>query len=125
MAKNAVMTYQKKLGKIGETIAAKYLEGEGYHLLERNFNTRFGEIDLVMLDENCVVFVEVKTRTTTGFGHPEDSITPLKLEKLENAALLWLEAHPESPDDWRIDVIAILLDHQKGVKNLQHFINTS
>lgn len=118
------MTYQKRVGKIGEAIAAKHLAGKGYQILEQSFTARFGEIDLVALDKDCIVFVEVKARTTVGFGHPEESITASKLEKLENTALLWLEAHPESPDDWRIDVIAILLDHQNNVRDLQHFINT-
>ena len=118
------MTYQKNLGKIGERIAADYLVNKGYQLLDQNFTARHGEIDLVALDAGCVVFVEVKTRTSNTFGHPEDSITPVKLDKLETAALLWLEAHPEAPDDWRMDVIAILLDHQNHVRDLKHFINT-
>jgi putative endonuclease len=118
------MTYQKRIGKIGEAIAAKHLASKGYQILDQNFTSRFGEIDLVALDKDCVAFVEVKTRTTVGFGHPEESITESKLEKLENTALLWLEAHPEAPDDWRIDVIAILLDHQNNVRELKHFVNT-
>jgi putative endonuclease len=115
------MTYQKRLGNAGELIAEEYLTRQGFQILEKNFNSRYGEIDLVAIDLNCVVFIEVKTRTSTEFGNPEDSISPSKLLKLENAALLWMEAHPEAPDDWRIDVIAILLDHQKNVKDLRHF----
>lgn len=118
------MTYQKRIGKIGEHIAAGYLQENGYQVLDQNFNARYGEIDLIALDADCVVFVEVKTRTTDSFGNPEDSITSAKMERLQNAALLWLEAHPEAPEDWRLDVIAIVLDHQKQVKDLQHFINT-
>ena len=117
------MTYQQHIGKIGEDIAANYLLEKGYQVLDQNFNARYGEIDLVALDVGCVVFVEVKTRTTAAFGNPEDSITPAKLEKLENAALLWLQAHPEAPDDWRMDVIAILIDHHNNEKELKHFLN--
>lgn len=117
------MTYQQHIGKVGEAIAANYLLDKGYQMLDQNFKARYGEIDLVALDAECVVFVEVKTRTTSAFGNPEDSITPAKLQKLENAALLWLQAHPEAPDDWRMDAIAILIDHQNNVKELKHFLN--
>lgn len=117
------MTYQQRIGKLGESIAAHYLLVKGYQVLDQNFIARYGEIDLVALDAGCVVFVEVKTRTTAAFGNPEDSITPAKLEKLENAALLWLQAHPDAPDDWRMDVIAILIDHQNTVKDIKHFMN--
>lgn len=117
------MTYQKQIGNTGERIAADYLLKKGYQVLDQNFNVRFGEIDLVALDDDCVVFVEVKTRTSTAFGNPEDSVTASKIEKMENSALLWLQAHPEAPDNWRMDVIAILVDHQHNVRDLQHFLN--
>lgn len=117
------MTYQKRIGKIGEQIAADYLADIGYQLLDRNFNVPYGEIDLVAFEAEMVVFVEVKTRTSKSFGLPEDSVTPAKLEKMHNAAVLWLQAHPEAPDDWRIDVIAILIDQHHHVLDLQHFIN--
>ena len=117
------MTYQKRIGKIGEQIAADYLADNGYQLVGKNFNVPYGEIDLIELDGDMVVFVEVKTRTSKTFGLPEDSVTPAKLEKMQNAAVMWLQAHPDAPDDWRIDVIAILIDHQHNVLDLQHFIN--
>lgn len=117
------MTYQKQIGDLGERIAADYLEGKGYHLVDHNFTTRYGELDLVALEGGNLVFVEVKTRTSATFGTPEASVTPVKMERIQNAALLWLQAHPEYPDDWRVDVIAILLSHGKEVQDLQHFIN--
>ena len=57
------MTYQNRIGKIGEQIAAEYLADNGYQLLDRNFNVRYGEIDLIAFETDIVVFVEVKTRT--------------------------------------------------------------
>jgi len=117
------MTYQKQIGDIGEDIAAEYLEGLGYQLLDRNYHTRYGELDLIVMDLENIVFVEVKTRTSDTFGTPESSVSAGKLERLQNAALLWLQAHPDVNDDWRVDVIAILIDHQKKIKDIQHFIN--
>lgn len=117
------MTYQRKIGDKGEQIAADYLADRGYQLLDKNFITRFGELDLVADEAGTVVFVEVKTRTSTTFGLPEASVTPTKMDRIQNAGLLWLQAHPEAPGDWRIDVIAIMIDHQGEILDIQHFIN--
>lgn len=117
------MTYQRDIGNKGEQLAADHLADQGYQLLDHNFHTRYGELDLVMLDRGIIVFVEVKTRTSTAFGSPEDSITPSKMEHIQNAGLLWLQEHPEAPDDWRIDVISILMDRCGQLQNIQHFIN--
>ncbi len=121
------MTYQKQIGNLGEMLAEKFLEEHGYQILDRNFTTRYGEIDLVAVEAETenVIFVEVKTRTTNTYGEPEDSITPAKMERLQNAALLWLQAHPDATDDWRIDVISIQLDRQQSIRDIQHFINVS
>jgi putative endonuclease len=119
------MTYQQHVGKTGEALAAKYLEDRGYQIIEQNFTSRYGELDLVARDGDSIVFVEVKTRTSSAFGEPEDSVTPEKLERIINTALLWLQANPDQPDDWRIDVVAILMDHQNQIEDIQHFINVA
>ena len=115
------MTYQQQIGRKGENIAADYLTNKGYRLLEQNYHTRYGELDLVMSHGGMIVFVEVKTRTSRTFGAPETSITPTKLEHLINAGLLWLQEHPEAPDDWRIDVVSIFLSRQTNSPEIQHF----
>lgn len=117
------MTYQREIGDLGEALAADYLKGKGYQLLDQHFTTRYGELDLVMQELDTIIFVEVKTRTSETFGLPETSITPEKLEKIHNAGLLWLQDHPDSPDDYRVDVVAIQLDQQKHIRDLRHFIN--
>jgi len=117
------MTYQKEIGNKGEQLAADYLKDKGYHLLDYNFHTRYGELDLVMLEKGIIVFVEVKTRTSNAFGLPEESITPSKMEHIQNAGLLWLQEHPEAPDDWRVDVVSILMDRNREPLNIKHFIN--
>lgn len=117
------MTYQKQIGDLGEKFAATHLRNLGYRLLEANYITRYGELDLVMQDSDCIVFVEVKTRTSTMFGTPESNITPPKFERLCNAGLLWMQSHPEAPDNWRVDAVAILLSPQRTVLDIQHFIN--
>ena len=117
------MTYQQRIGSEGEDFAAQYLQSRGFEILDQNYHSRYGELDLVAEHDRCIVFIEVKTRTSDRFGLPEASVTPEKLEKINNTGLLWLQDHPEAPDDWRIDVIAIIMDKDNKVTDIQHFID--
>lgn len=109
-------TRKQQIGRWGENVAAYYLEKKGYQIIARNVRTPRGEIDLVALQNapgrECLVFVEVKTRTNEHFGLPEEAVDERKLEHLFLTAEVYLEAylrdHPEwNGRDWRIDVIAI------------------
>ncbi|MFU8827307.1 MAG: YraN family protein, partial [Brevefilum sp.] len=86
-------------------------------------NNVIGTLNLLQAMQNAGVDRFIFSSTAATFGNPEDSVTPAKIERMENAALLWLQAHPEAPEDWRMDVIAILIDRQAQVNDLQHFIN--
>ena len=116
-------TYQQHTGQQGEDLAADFLQEQGYQILDRNYHSRFGEVDLVAEKDQTIVFVEVKARTNDRFGLPEESVTPEKLEKIYDTALLWLQEHPDKPDDWRVDVIAIQMDQTHQAKDIQHFID--
>lgn len=94
-------------GKVGEDFAVSLLKKRGYKILTRNFRSRFGEIDIIALDGDTLVFVEVKTRWSRKFGVPEESITPLKLRHLEKTVDYFKMLHPNTPDSMRIDVVAI------------------
>ncbi len=98
---------RKALGEWGEAQAEAYLVRRGYKIIERNFRTPEGEIDLVVLDDQVLVFVEVKTRTSEAFGRPEAAITDRKLAHLSAAAEAYLQQNPDLDWDCRIDVIAI------------------
>ena len=104
----ATNNYRQRLGAWGELQAENYLLARGLVLLERNFRTRYGEIDLVMQYEGQLVFVEVKTRSNIKFGQPEQSVTPLKQEHLLLAAQQYLVDHQDTTDNWRVDVVAIV-----------------
>jgi putative endonuclease len=94
------------IGRWGEEIAAKYLVGKGYMLLARNVRTPYGEIDLLCQHATQIVFVEVKTRTSSTLGYPEDSVTPRKQAHMLSSAEYYLQAH-ELNEDWQFDVIAV------------------
>lgn len=102
------MSYRQTVGRWGENIAADYLEKSGYHIIGRNTHMARGELDLVAQKDNLVIFVEVKTRTSSDYGFPEDAITPKKKKHLYEAAQLYLNnSLPDFNGDWRIDVVAV------------------
>ena len=98
---------RKQLGRWGEDVARKHLEERGYSILDTNYRSDYGEVDIVALEGNAVVFVEVKTRRDRTFGRPEESVTAAKQEKLIETAQAYLQENPDLPEDWRIDVVAI------------------
>ncbi|MEL7625708.1 MAG: YraN family protein [Anaerolineaceae bacterium] len=99
--------YRKKLGAWGETFAIDYLAKLGYELLEKNYYTRHGEIDLIMKSEDQLVAVEVKTRKSKTFGIAEYSITHKKYQAMQAAMAVYFENHPEKGPDWQLDVLII------------------
>ena len=98
---------RKALGDMGERWAREYLERNGYRIREINFRCREGEIDIIAEHEGCLVFVEVRTKTGTAFGSPEESVTAAKQEKLVSVAASYLQTHDGLPTEWRIDVVAV------------------
>jgi putative endonuclease len=138
-------------GKIGEDAAASFLKKSGYTIIERNFRIRNGEIDIIALDpstsspprpadanamagrqgyegqagEKTLVFVEVKTRSSTRFGTPFEAIHYWKLKALTNAAQVYKLSHPRLPPLLRIDAVAVLLDTNGGVIEIEHLKNIS
>ncbi len=103
------MNRRQRLGKWGEKVAQQYLLGQGYRILGRNVRTPYGEIDLIVQREaepDIVIFVEVKTRTSSTLGWPEEGVTPRKEAHLLAASAHYAAEH--GIDHWQIDVIAIL-----------------
>ena len=106
----------RRLGRWGEDLAAKFLVGKGYRVLDRNWKCRFGELDLVAEGEGYLCFVEVKLRRTQRFGTGAEQVDQRKREKLWTAAELYLQAHPAVLQP-RFDVIEVLAPNGLGTKN--------
>ncbi|WP_324653032.1 YraN family protein [Georgenia sp. H159] len=104
------MAAKDELGAVGEQIAVSMLRADGYQILGRNWRCRDGEIDIVARDPgaDAIAFVEVKTRSGTGFGHPAEAVGPVKLRRLRHLAARWLSEHDVSAAEVRIDVVAVL-----------------
>ena len=102
-----------EIGRIGEEIAEKYLKKQGYEILERNFRSkRWGEIDIVAIKDDVLVFVEVKARIGSKYGQPVEAVTPHKLRALKRTGQYYVTEHPNLPEALRIDVVAIVLDQE-------------
>ena len=95
-------------GTAGEALAAEYLTGRGYHVLERNFRCRGGEIDLIALDGGTLVFIEVKLRRTLSRGSPLEAVTAVKQARVRKAAQQYLSLCGRLFGRIRFDVICIM-----------------
>lgn len=97
------------LGEQGEKLAVKHLKKKGYAIRARNFRTRLGEVDIIAADGDYVVFVEVKTRSSTRFGMPFEAVTVAKQKQLSKVALEYLAQHNLTESPARFDVVSILI----------------
>ena len=95
------------VGAYGERVAARTLTEAGLRVLDRNWRCPTGEIDLVALDGDTVVFCEVKTRRGDAYGVPAEAVGPGKVRRLRVLAALWLAAHPRTRGEVRFDVISV------------------
>ena len=112
----------KKLGRKGEEAAARYLVRRGYDILERNWTCWAGEADIIALDDETLVFVEVKTRSDCRKGFPAEAITQEKRERYERIAMAYLAEFDDCDRPVRFDVVAlVVLSEEKAL--VRHHIN--
>ena len=111
----------RELGKHGEDLACKFLEKNGYKIIERNKSfSKFCEIDIIAQIKNTLVFVEVKTRKTNSFGSPLEAITKTKYSHIRQGALTYLGENSKKFSNFRIDAIGITLEPKVEIKHLQN-----
>jgi putative endonuclease len=104
-----------QIGALGEDLAVEHLTSLGLTVLDRNWRSRYGELDIIATDKSTrtVVFVEVKTRTSDQFGGVEQAVTPDKVRRLRRLAGLWLAGQDRSWKAVRIDVIGVRIGRQR------------
>ncbi|MBN0971782.1 YraN family protein [Gordonia hongkongensis] len=98
------------IGRLGEDVAADYAISLGWTVLERNWRTRYGELDLVAADGSVLVIVEVKTRASRTYDDPVMAVTPTKLARMRRLAGMWLAAQDRRWTQIRFDVLSVRLD---------------
>jgi putative endonuclease len=115
-------------GALGEQIAERHLAEHGYEIVERNFRTRYGELDLVAADDRCIVFCEVKTRISRGTAGPArgiDAIGHSKRRRVRALAGQWLRSRPPGSgrphrDRLRFDAIGVTLSPTGALVAIEH-----
>lgn len=105
----------RSIGNKAEDLAVKFLWGESYSIIERNFNIRGGEIDIIAKKGEFLVFVEVKARFSHEYGLPEESITFYKIKALKKTALFYIQKKKLGDILYRFDLVAI--DYVNSLKN--------
>ena len=111
--------HNDSLGAYGERVAAQRLVEGGMQVLDRNWRCDLGEIDLVLRDGDVLVFCEVKTRSSSAYGHPVEAVTAVKAARLRRLAARWLRDHDVHPDGVRIDLVGVLVA-ARGAAEVEH-----
>lgn len=117
------MNAKDELGRLGEQLAADFLERSDLRILDRNWRCPDGEIDIVALERRSLVICEVKTRSSGRYGTPLEAISARKRVRLRKLAVSWVQAHGLFYEEIRIDVVGVLktapgefsIEHVRGV----------
>lgn len=100
-------------GKQGETIAVEFLKKNGYRIIQNNFRTRYGEIDIIAVEGKILAFIEVKTRTNSKFGNPVMAVNFRKKRQISKTALAYVTQNKIADHPARFDVIGISIVEKK------------
>ena len=109
---------KRKFGIIGEKIAQGYLTNKGYEVIETNYYTKRGEIDIICKKDNCIIFVEVKTRTSLKFGTPAMAVNYTKRKHIKAVAKMYLHLNKLNGFEIRFDVVEVFIN--SGKCNINH-----
>jgi putative endonuclease len=114
---------RKMLGTIGENLAFNHLQEMNWRMLERNWRCRTGEIDIIAMDGETLVIIEVRTRSSTSFGTPQESIHALKQNKVRETAQVYANRYKLLHLQQRFDVVSIVTDKEGRLQTLEHLSN--
>jgi len=110
---------KRETGLMGEKLACEFLGKNGYDIIEKNYRCPEGEIDVIARQQDTLVFIEVRTKTSRKFGGPEESITPVKAARLRTLAARYGQSHKNLPELWRIDVVAIRMNKDGRASHIE------
>ncbi len=112
--------YNKDIGSYGEDLAIDYLKNKNYTILARNFRNRNGEIDLICMDLDIIIFIEVKSRYSYHFGLPRESVTYFKQKQIINISKYFLYKYKLLNYNCRFDVIEIYFNKNNNLYSIEH-----
>ena len=117
------MIDRKEIGALGEKLAGDFLKKRGYHIIENNYRCPRGEIDIIARHKDCLVFIEVRTKTNLSFGTPEESVSNAKKAKMRLTAAFYLHSQEKLPKSWRIDFVAVEINNNGKARRIEIFEN--
>jgi len=124
MSRRSAGDSRRETGRLGEQAADAFLRDGGYRIVARNWRCRRGELDLIAEHDDCLVFVEVRTRQFGGgFGTPAESVDHRKQRRIRQLAHIYLMMNPAEGRTVRFDVIAVQLERDGLVQQLDHYRN--
>lgn len=119
------MRISNPLAVLGEDLASEYLRKKGYKIIDRNFRQGYGEIDIIAVYKDVLVFVEVKTRTSQAFGTPFEAITSSKIRTMSKTAQFYKLKNPKFPEAMRLDAISVVIKRDNILDEIEHIENIS
>ncbi len=103
------------IGSKGKKIACKSIKKNGYKIIEKNYRTKYGEIDIIAEQENTMCFIEVKARSSSDYGSPEEFVTKRKQKKLWRTSCIYINKNSIENKDFRFDVVAVDLKSEETI----------
>ncbi|MBO8128184.1 MAG: YraN family protein [Peptococcaceae bacterium] len=118
-----MVALRKRQGKSAEDLAVQFLRKRGLTILQRNYRCRIGEIDIIALDGDTLVFVEVRSRSSSRFGFPQDTVNFRKQQKCKRVAECYLVSRQKTASFCRFDVIGVLFDDNGRLQKIEHIMD--
>ena len=112
--------FNRFFGNRGERAAVKYLKKHGFRIIVRNYRNRYGEIDVIALEEDTLVFIEVKTRRSTRTGSPLEAVDEKKQQQIMRTAQAYLSERGLNEQSFRFDVVGLLWPEEANQPEIQH-----
>ncbi|MFA6017483.1 MAG: YraN family protein [Patescibacteria group bacterium] len=109
--------YQKNLGKTGEDLASDFLKSHSFSILEKNFHSKFGEIDIIASKNHCLYFVEVKTRSSLDHGQPYEAVNKRKISHIKRVAQYYLLQ--KKIEDYKLKVAVFSIVIKNGITDMK------
>lgn len=117
------MENNREKGFIGEEYASRYLLAKGYKILDRNYRSRIGEIDIVAIKDELLIFIEVKARTTMNYGYPYEAVNRRKRAKIIKSSYLYMKEKHIGDLQFRYDIIEVYLFDKPRINHIENAFN--
>lgn len=107
-------------GKFGEKLARDYLINKGYKIIDINYRNKIGEIDIIAIHKEILIFIEVKSRTSNNYGYPYEAVNYKKQQKIVNSSLIYIKSKSYDKFQYRYDIIEVYLTNNSKINHIEN-----